>query len=80
MQKNVNTDTGIIEVQWQNNSCTVNIYNKLPEIKYTQGAHSIKCTNVQHIIYIVADTNDINSMEYVVSPSYYQPLTLYSNH
>ena len=49
MQKHINTNANIIKVQCKNNSCTGNIYNKLPKTKQTWRAHCVKFTNVSLI-------------------------------
>ena len=37
MHKHIITVTDIIMMQWQNQSCTENIYNKIPKKKCTDG-------------------------------------------
>ena len=49
MQKNNNTSADIIQVQWQNHSCTGSIYIYNYQEKNSQGAYCVKFTNVLHI-------------------------------
>ena len=50
--KKINTNVDIIQLQWQNHSCTGNIYNKLPKKNQTQGVRCVKFTNLPHRAYI----------------------------
>ena len=57
IQKNINTKTDIMNVQWHNHPQIVSIYNKITKTKQTQGAYCVKYTNVSNIIYIVTAPN-----------------------
>ena len=48
MPQNINTNTDIIQVQWQNKYWEGSIYNKIYNAKQTWGVHSVKFTNVSH--------------------------------
>ena len=41
MHKRINNNANIIQVQWHNKSFTVNIYNKIPNKRQTQGSHFV---------------------------------------
>ena len=49
MNKRINTNADIMQVKWHNHSYKINIYNKLPNAKHTQGADFVKFKNVSHI-------------------------------
>ena len=52
MHKHINTNTDIIQVQCQNKSFTVNIYNPIPKTRQTQVNNFVKRVNVSNITQI----------------------------
>ena len=52
MHNSINTNTYIIQVQWQNKYFAGNIYNKITKTRKTRRKHFVKCTDVSNITYI----------------------------
>ena len=49
MKKYINKNADIIQVQWQNESFTGNIYNKITKTRRTWGENFVKYANLSNI-------------------------------
>ena len=52
MNKRINTNADVFQVQWQNKALTGNVYNRIPTKRDNGVNNFIKCVNVLNITWI----------------------------